>query len=201
MVSDRTNLITNSILMSHGMEGSVHSEDAPITSNSWTASTSVAAAYPNLYQQNLTTPPPEGNNFPPTYSSFQSWHTYGIAPNQVVAASCMAQPISAGTQSYVYGDPYVRGSSLEESPLSSPSSCEGTPHDPEDVAYLHSQALGSATHAPASHCNGLYGMTATGGYEYVMAPAFSQGMVQLDSQEHYELGMQVPKGVKMPQSK
>ncbi len=188
--------------MSHGMEGSIHSEDHPMTSNSWSTTTAAAAGgYPNLYQPNLlTTPPPEGASFPPTYSSFQSWQTYGIAPNQVVAASCMAQP---GSQSYVYGDPYVRGSSLEESPLSSPSSCEGTVQDPDDSAYLQSQAaISTAAHTATSHCGGsIYGMTATAGYEYVMAPAYVPGMVHLEGQEHYEIGLQVPKGVKMPQSK
>lgn len=186
--------------MSHGMEGSIHSEDHPMTSNSW-STTTTATGYPNLYQQNLlTTPPPEGTSFPPTYSSFQSWQTYGIAPNQVVAASCMAQPIPTGSQSYVYGDPYVRGSSLEESPLSSPSSCGG--QDPDDSAYLQNQVtISTAAHTSASHCSNIYGMTTTAGYEYVMAPAYAPGMVHLEGQEHYEMGLQVPKGVKMPQSK
>ena len=189
--------------MSHGMEGSIHSEEAPMTSNSWAASTS-AAGYPNPYQQHLlTTPPPEGNTFPPTYS-FQAWQaTYGIASNQVVAAPCMTQPIPTGTQSFVHGDPYVLGSSLEESPLSSPSSCEGTPQESEDTAYLQNQvSISTATRTHASHCNSIYGMTATAaGYEYVMAPAYTPGMVHMDSQEHYEMGLQVPKGVKMPQRK
>lgn len=195
-------MLTSSILMANGMEGTIPSEELPLNSAAW--ATSSAHAYPSAYQHHLlTTPPPEGNGFPPAYP-FPSWQTYGFASNQVVGASCMTQPIATGTQSFVHGDPYVLGSSLEESPLSSPSSCEGshTPHESEDVAYMQNQApITTTARSHSSHCNSVYGVTATAGYEYVMAPAYGQGIVHLETQEPYDIGLQVPKGVKMPQRK
>lgn len=189
-------MLSTSILMANGIAGTISNDELPLN-NTWT--TSSAHAYPGAYQQQLlTTSPPEGNTFLPTYP-LQPWQTYGFASNQVVSASCMTQPITTGTPSFVR-NPYVLGSSLEDSPISSPSSCDGThsPHESEEVAYLQNQApITTTATLHSSHCNSVY---TTAGYEYMMAPTYAQGIVHLESQEQYDMGLQVPKGVKMPQS-
>ena len=98
----------------------------------------------------------------------------------------MTEPITNVMQSFLNCDQYVLGSSLDVSPHSSPRSCEEDIQS-EEVAFVQNQ-------------NSIYGMTQTAGYDYMMEPNYRHGAIHLEGQEPH-MGVHVPMGVKMPQSK
>ena len=188
----------------------------PLNNITWTAvNTTGTQAYPMYQNEVLATPPPESNGFTLSYP-YPSWLDYGISANQ--ATSSMTLTTMANTPSFVHTDCYISGSSLEESPLSSPGSsvdCSQTMHErymPDELTYMHSQlpitthtrphsplcdhAYGVATSTPSVQANSIIPT----GYDYMMA-GYSQNMVHMENKERLNLGPQVPKGVKMPQSK
>ena len=181
---EASSLLTNSILMANGIDSTISTDELPLNHTTWT--TTSAHIYPGAYQHNfINTPPPDGNGFPLPYS-LPSWQTYNLSSNQLLPASCLTQPITNVMQSFVQSDQYMLGSSLEESPLSSPSSCEDGSQS-EEVAFVQNQ-------------NSIYGMTQTAGYDYMMEPNYRHGAIHLEGQEPH-MGVHVPMGVKMPQSK
>ena len=175
---EASNLLTNPILMASSIGSTIPSDELSLNHTTW--ATTSAHTYPGAYQHNLiNTPPPDRNGFTPPYS-LPSWQTYDPSSNQPLPASCMTQPITNVTQSFLHSDQYVLGSYQDESPLSSPSSCEADSQS-EEVAFVQNQ-------------NSSYGMTQTAGYDYVMEPNYRYGAIYLE-------GIHVPMGVKMPQSK
>ena len=158
----------------------------------------------------LSTPPPESTGFPPSYpypwTPMQTYNFPSHAPH--TAYSSMAAPGSLSV-----AECYLRGSSLEDSPLSSPGSCNdgSSYHDQTlmDEQFAHtscpstSSIVAGMNRSQSPLISHVYGamtqsvdmMTTVPSYEY----AISHTPIG-DGLGHVREGS-TQKAVKMPQSK
>ena len=183
--TEANNFLASSILIENGMDPMPMYELSLNQHPTWAATS--AHSFTGPYQHDLLTTAEETTfpPFPPAYS-YPSWQMCGIASNQTMAASSMAQPLVPGMQSMVQYDSYT-------SPVSSPSSCESNHAPLEAEEIVCPDALIATARSHHSYC-GIYGMQAIAGYEC------GQNLIHMEDQQ-CNIGPQVPKGVKMPQSK
>ena len=154
----------------------------------------------------LVTPPPEleTRGFPLMYP-YNSWQQ-------------PAAPYGGQQSSVPISDCYLHGSSLDDSPLSSPGSCDGT--SIQDTPQYSDATYGQATiptrsRSPlvdhvyglaSTQSNGILGAESLG---YVLSGCGTTGFgtgcsmvtVAAANRDGVENTMNIPKGVKMPQSK
>ncbi len=184
-------------------------ERSSLTENPLNWITSSSATYQSYDRHFFATPPPEGNGYTPPYP-YATWQRYGSSSDCQDVTSSMSIPTTTNAQSFMCGD-FLQGSSLEESPISSPSSSVSSiaveQHIADEISYMKNRI---PPPNDSSLCNQMYdigkrapasAMVPTG-YDYnnAMTSCYSQGFIQM-SPEPLNVGATVPKGVKLPQSK
>lgn len=159
---------------------------------------------PSTTNSMVLTPPPEASGFPPAYPySIPSWN-YGLAPVTSSVAPTTLQSSAA--------DSYLYGSSLEDSPLSSPGSTDSNlalqqePPVTDDMVYAHSQNLTTSTKSHSPLCDNVYTQASTmfsSGFEPIMtSSSFSTSILpSMENKNGIDFGIHMQKEVKMPQSK
>lgn len=208
MVPDSCNILTSSMLMVNGIDTS----SAEMGTESWPITCS-SSSLDDLHKpatSTLSTPPPESTGFPPSYpypwTPMRSYNFPSHAPHS--AYSSMAAPGSLSV-----AECYLRGSSLEDSPLSSPGSCNDGSSYPDqtlvDEQFGHSSCPSTSSivagmnRSQSPLISHVYGamtqsvdmMTTVPSYEY----AISHTPIG-DGLGHVREGS-AQKAVKMPQSK
>ncbi len=155
----------------------------------------------------VLTPPPEASGFPPAYPyPVPSWN-YGLSSHQPVTSSMAPTTLQSSI-----ADSYLYGSSLEDSPLSSPGSTDSNlalqePQLVEDMAYVHSQqALTTSSKSHSPLCDNVYTQASTmvpSRYEPVMtSSSFNTSIIpNMENKSGIDFGIHMQKEVKMPQSK
>ena len=143
------NILTSSMLMVNGIDLATTSTADMGIDSSWPMTCSSSSLADELHKQpplssisSLTTPPPEASGFPPAYpypwAPMQSY-SYPTPHSSQTAYSAplsMAEPGSLSTISVA--ECYLRGSSLEDSPLSSPGSCnDGSSYQDQQLMGEH----------------------------------------------------------------
>lgn len=217
---DTANLLTSSVLLANSMECISTTTECTMDAEQWAPVTCTSAQFHDSYLQQispvtLVTPPPEmeARAFPPMYP--YTWHQ--PAP-QYGAPVPVSGPLPVSD--------YLHGSSLDDSPLSSPGSCDSSSGLPETSQNMFSSDVYGQTSAvptqsrsrsplvdhvygisASTQSNGMMGADTLG---YVLSGCGSTAgygtscsMVTVATASHdgMDTSMDIPKGVKMPQSK
>lgn len=203
--SEGSNLLTSSLLLANGMETAVTTADlAAMPLDTTWSSAPMASVHTQAQYSMVITPPPEATSvFPPAYSyPAATWQDYGLPPNQPIA-STMAPTSMHSTAN----DCYLNGSTLVDSPISSPSSTDSnlSIHDgPDDLSYGQ-PAMTTSAKSPSPLCYNVYTHAqVSNGYEPTMSSFPSPSMVAgLESKNGIDFGLssKFVKEPRMPQSK
>lgn len=136
MVPESCNILTSSMMMVNGIDLAITSNaNMPGAAEQWPAA--ITCSSTNLDElhkpqqqpalSSLTTPPPESTGFPPSYPyPWLPMQSYSFPPHsapQTTYSSPMSMAAPGSLSTFSVAECYLRGSSLEDSPLSSPGSC------------------------------------------------------------------------------
>lgn len=208
METKSSNLLSTSSFLINNMNRAISTAGSfPTTNAAWTTN---ASMYTNPLHF-LATPPPEANRGLPPSGYPYTWD-YDVPG---MAISTIAPTTMANTQTFVQTDGYLKGTSLEDSPISSPGSCDSASscyglHEQQqqlppadEMSYTPPVNQTSIPSSMAGNfqsplCNNVYGIPGTNGTPAVFehtTTSFGQGGVEND------LGMNVSKGVRWPISK
>ena len=190
-VMNSCDMPTDPLFFTNGSPISVQNEIPTSLNSTWT--TSVPP-----YQQHIVTPPPESEGFHTTYP--YPWQSCDLTTPSFMPST--SNPL-------MHRDNHLSGSSLEESPLSSPGSSDGSNMQVlDEVSYMNqvhlTMPLTSTSQSPICDSYGMHAKSQAlpPPYDYSMMAGYIQSTTNnIKTTEVYDLGPRVPKGVKMPQSK
>lgn len=227
VVPDSCSLLTNSMLMVNGIDLDIASSAAEMHTESWPVTCSSSSHLDDMQKppqttiSSLSTPPPEATGFPPAYPySWAPMHTYNLPSHvpQTAYSSPISMAAPGSLSTFSVAECYLRGSSLEDSPLSSPGSCnDGSSYQDQQLLDEHFGqtscpttssicSMGGVNRSQSPLINNVYGamtqsvdmMTTVPSYEYAINhTTISESLGQV---KEGNLGS-AQKAVKMPQSK
>lgn len=193
--SEANNLLTTSLMLANGMETAVTSSDFNLPlDTTWSTAPMTTAASSLHTQYSIVTPPPEVSGFPPAYPyavAPPSWQDYALPPSQPIASTTASTSMQS-----TLSDSFLTGTSVAESPLSSPGSTDGNLSVPaDDLTCTTSSKSPSPLCYAYSHANI--------GYEPIVnnfSPTIVTGL-EGKSGIDFGLGAKFTKEPRMPQSK
>ena len=195
-----SNLLTTSLLLANGMDGMTSTEMGLPLDTTWSSApmSTTAATSLQLQCSFVVTPPPEMHGFPPAYPyPTTTWQDFTCIPPPIQPIASSMAPTTTVT------DCYLKGSSIVDSPLSSPGSTDSSPpiHEmPDDLLYGQT----TSSKSPSPLCYNVYSHPAIpAAYEPTMN-GYSRTMAQgLENNNGIDFSMssKFAKEPRMPQSK
>ena len=146
MITESSSILATSMLMANGIDLSVTSmADIGHDSSSWPTTCSQSSS---LNEQKAVisslTPPPESTGFPPAYP-------YPWLPTQSYSFPTLSsQSVPGSLSTLSVAECYLRGSSLEDSPLSSPGSSNDGSSSYQEAQPLLDDPFGQSSSCPST---------------------------------------------------